>query len=83
MSRPHHNLDAWKESMRLVRTVYQLSQAYSRNWSALRSCWEDSTGKWQGSNVHAGSIPDSRFPIPGPRIVYPHSPFPISHFPWQ
>ncbi|MGH8640832.1 MAG: four helix bundle protein [Burkholderiales bacterium] len=30
MSRPHHNLDAWKESMRLVRTVYQVSQSFPR-----------------------------------------------------
>ena len=28
--RPHHNLDAWKEAMALVRAVYQVSQSFPK-----------------------------------------------------
>ncbi len=30
MSRPHQDLDAWKEAMRMVKMVYQLSQEFPR-----------------------------------------------------
>jgi four helix bundle protein len=30
MSRPHHDLDAWKEAMRMVKMVYQLSQQFPK-----------------------------------------------------
>ena len=30
MSRPHHGLDAWKEAMKIVKMVYQISALFPR-----------------------------------------------------
>ena len=30
MSRPHQDLDAWKEAMRMVKMVYQVSQHFPK-----------------------------------------------------